>query len=76
MFAECLGSNLHLSIIKILLCFQVYIARVFSISSKELLLSHVFIMISMYQVSAISLPLLEVVRYISILPPEYASLNS
>ena len=39
----------------------------FSISSKELLLSHVFIMIAMYQVSAIPPPLLETVRYISII---------
>jgi len=43
---------------------------------KELLLSHVFIMIAMYQVSAIPLPLFEEVRYISILHPEHASLNS
>ena len=73
---ESKGSNLHVSIIRILLCFQVSIARSFSISSKELLLSHVFIMIAMYQVSAIPLPLLESVGYISILHPEHNSLNS
>lgn len=77
-YLEARGSHLHLSIIRNLFCFQVYIARSFSISSIELLLSHAFIMTAMCQcqVSAIPPTLHEVVKCISILLSEYASLNS